>query len=66
MKQFSKTFTEEEKREICKNYRIAKNPKEQIGILADLNACSKSSIEAVLEEAGLIGSSASPPPSLAA
>lgn len=42
------------KNEICRNYREAKYPKQQIGILAVLNDCSKREIQNILMEAGLI------------
>lgn len=38
--------------EICKEYRGAKNKKQQIGILADQNLCQKSDIIKILIEAG--------------
>lgn len=38
--------------EICRDYRAAKNRTKQIGILADLNACKKADIVAVLLETG--------------
>lgn len=38
--------------EICKEYRAAKNKKQQIGILADQNLCGKSDIIKILIEAG--------------
>lgn len=41
-------------REICQNYKEAKNKKEQIKILSDLNACSRFDIEDVLAKNGLI------------
>lgn len=34
--------------EICKEYREAKNPRMQIGILADLNVCEKEDILRIL------------------
>lgn len=34
--------------EICKEYREAKNPRMQIGILADLNVCEKEDILKIL------------------
>lgn len=36
-------------REICESYRLAKNRKEQIEVLADLNACDKKVIIAILK-----------------
>lgn len=38
--------------QICKEYREAKNKKQQIGILADQNLCGKSEIIKILIEAG--------------
>ena len=38
--------------EIVRNYRQAKDPKAQIRVLAELNACTKDEIMAVLREAG--------------
>ena len=40
--------------EIIRSYRTAANPKKQIGILAELNACDPSVIRAVLQRAGII------------
>lgn len=37
---------------ICREYREAKNKKQQIGILADQNLCGKSEIIKILIEAG--------------
>lgn len=34
--------------EIERSYRLASDPKKQIGILADLNGCNKKDIKAVL------------------
>ena len=62
MAYFSKTFTESEKSEICRAYKLAKDPGDQISILADLNACDKASIRNVLIEANLLKGVASPPP----
>lgn len=62
MAYFSKTFTESEKSEICRAYKLAKDPDDQISILADLNACDKASIRNVLVEANLLKGVASPPP----
>jgi len=62
MAYFSKTFTESEKSEICRSYKLAKDPGDQISILADLNACDKASIRNVLIEANLLKGVASPPP----
>lgn len=39
-------------KEIVASYRTAKNPKAQIGVLADLNGCSKKEIEEVLVQLG--------------
>ena len=50
MSTFSKTFTEEEKIDIRTSYNQAKEPKKQIGILADLYACRKSDIEYVIKD----------------
>ena len=61
MAYFSKTFTESEKSEICRSYKLAKDPGDQISILADLNACDKASIRNVLIEANLLKGVASPP-----
>ncbi len=38
--------------EICAEYRQAKSPLKQIGILADLNQCSKKEITAILTAQG--------------
>lgn len=38
--------------EICREYRTAKNQTAQIGILADLNACSPAQIKKILQENG--------------
>lgn len=62
MAYFSKTFTESEKSEICRSYKLAKDPSDQISILADLNACDTASIRNVLIEANLLKGVASPPP----
>lgn len=62
MAYFSKTFTESEKSEICRSYKLAKDPGDQISILADLNACDTASIRNVLIEANLLKGVASPPP----
>lgn len=43
------TMTNEE---IVRDYKAAKAPQKQIGILADLNACSKKEIVEILREAG--------------
>lgn len=40
------------KTEIISEYRQAKNKRAQIGILAELNACPKECIEAILVEGG--------------
>lgn len=39
-------------KEIVASYRTAKNPKAQIGVLADLNGCSEKEIEEVLVQLG--------------
>lgn len=39
-------------REICRSYREARDQKEQIGILADLNASSKDRIVSILRDGG--------------
>ena len=39
--------------EILRDYRLAKAPLKQIGILADLNQCSKQKIIDILREGGL-------------
>ena len=39
-------------KEIVASYRTAKNPKAQIGVLADLNGCSKKEIEEILVQLG--------------
>lgn len=39
-------------REIVASYRTAKNPKTQIGVLADLNGCSEKEIEEILVQLG--------------
>lgn len=39
--------------EICRSYREAKKPKQQIAILADLNMCSRKEIVCVLRAAGV-------------
>lgn len=38
--------------EICRNYRLAKDPRKQIEILADLNQTSKRKIQKILEKGG--------------
>ena len=38
--------------EICRDYRQAKDPRAQIRILADLNACSPAHIKKILQEGG--------------
>lgn len=43
------TMTNEE---ICRDYRTAKVPTRQIGILAELNQCSKDTIKKILVEGG--------------
>lgn len=50
----SKTFTDNEKAEICRSYRLAKDPSKQITALAELNACSKSDITRILQDAKLL------------
>lgn len=40
--------------EIVSNYKQAAYPNKQIGILAELNACSKRQIKSILTEAGII------------
>ena len=40
------------KEEICRDYRLAANKREQIKVLADLNACSKQEIADILIEDG--------------
>ena len=39
-------------KEIVASYRTARNPKAQIGVLADLNGCSPKEIEEVLMQLG--------------
>lgn len=39
--------------DICKEYREAKDRKAQVGILAELNGCTKEKIAEVLESAGI-------------
>lgn len=41
-------------KEICNSYRLAKNQKEQIEVLADLNECTKDIIIAILRSEGLL------------
>ena len=41
-------------KEIVASYRTAKNPKAQIGVLADLNGCTEQEIEEVLMQLGAI------------
>lgn len=41
-------------KEIVASYRTAKNPKAQIGVLADLNGCTEKEIEEVLMQLGAI------------
>ncbi len=43
------TMTDEE---ICRDYRTAKTPTKQIGILADLNGCTKAEIKEILIAGG--------------
>ena len=45
------------KSEIVRSYREAASKRNQIGILADLNACPREDIEKILKEAGVLGSS---------
>lgn len=45
------------KSEIVRSYREAALKQNQIGILADLNACPREYIEKILKEAGVLGSS---------
>lgn len=45
------------KSEIVRSYREAASKQNQIGILADLNACPREDIEKILKEAGVLGSS---------
>lgn len=40
--------------DICNSYRLAKNQKEQIEVLADLNGCGKDVIVAILRSEGLM------------
>lgn len=40
--------------DICNSYRLAKNQKEQIEVLADLNGCTKDIIIAILRSEGLM------------
>ena len=40
------------KEEICRDYRLAANKREQIKVLADLNACTKQQIADILIEGG--------------
>lgn len=51
---YPKTFSDSEKSEIIRSFKQAKDPKEQISILAELNACDTASIITVLREAGLV------------
>lgn len=44
--------------EIVTSYRQARNPQTQIGVLADLNVCSRKEIKELLMEAGAL---AAPP-----
>lgn len=44
--------------EICKDYRQAKKPKQQIKILAELNLCTPEEITAILQDAGELKSEA--------
>lgn len=41
-------------KEIVASYRTAKNPKAQIGVLADLNGCTEKEIEEILMQLGAI------------
>lgn len=41
-------------KEIVASYRTAKNPKAQIGVLADLNGCTEQEIEEILMQLGAI------------
>ena len=43
------TMTDEE---ICRDYRAAKSPLKQVGILADLNGCTKAEIKEILIAGG--------------
>jgi len=47
------TMTKNKKAEIVREYKTAKNKSSQIGILADLNCCTRKDIEKVLIEAGI-------------
>ncbi len=40
--------------EIVTSYRQAKNPQLQIGVLADLNVCTRKEIKDLLAEAGVL------------
>lgn len=51
---YPKTFSDSEKSEIIRSFKQAENQKEQISILAELNACDTASIITVLHEAGLV------------
>lgn len=54
MSQTSKTFTREEKQEICVSYKQARDQEAQIVILSELNACPICDITAILKESGLL------------
>lgn len=46
-------MSKKQKEEIVRDYKMAKNKSKQIGILADLNLCSRREIENVLAESGI-------------
>lgn len=47
-------------KDICKEFREAKNPRAQVEILADLNVCSKNEILKVLMASGMDVTAAGP------
>lgn len=53
MKTSKRIFTAEERDDICRSYRTAKDPEKQIFILSELYVCDRKNIEEVLQEANL-------------
>lgn len=53
MKTSKRIFTAEERDDICRSYRTAKDPEKQILILSELYVCDRKNIEEVLQKANL-------------
>lgn len=53
MKTSQRIFTAEERDDICRSYRTAKDPEKQIFILSELYVCDRKNIEEVLQKANL-------------